>query len=89
MGAAQTICIHHSGQVYLGTWNNTQVAIKVLETEAGITPSSTVCSTFCFADDILMSCVQAIRQEIEVSYYDSLAEFECGIDIDQYRLGRC
>jgi hypothetical protein len=63
----------------LGTWNSTQVAIKVLATEAGIAPSSTVCSTFFFADDKLMSCVQAIRQEIEVRYYDS--EFECGIDV--------
>ena len=38
----------NSGQVYLGTWNNAQVALKVFATEAGITPSSTVrlCSVF-------------------------------------------
>jgi len=28
------------GQVFVGTWNNTQVALKVLATDAGITPSS-------------------------------------------------
>ena len=32
----------NSGQVYLGTWNNTQIALKVLVTETGTFPSSTV-----------------------------------------------
>jgi hypothetical protein len=26
----------------MGTWNNTQVAIKVMKTEGGVMPSSTV-----------------------------------------------
>ncbi|KIM77885.1 hypothetical protein PILCRDRAFT_824860 [Piloderma croceum F 1598] len=29
------------GEVFMGTWNNTQVAIKVMKTEGGIMPSST------------------------------------------------
>jgi len=29
------------GQVFMGTWNNTQVAFKVLSTQDGVTPSST------------------------------------------------
>jgi hypothetical protein len=32
----------HSGEVFMGTWNNTQVAIKVMKTEGGVMPSSTV-----------------------------------------------
>ena len=32
----------NSRQVYLGTWNNTQIALKVLVTETGTFPSSTV-----------------------------------------------
>ena len=37
----------NSGQVYLGTWNNTQIALKVLVTETGTFPSSTVgCSSY-------------------------------------------
>jgi hypothetical protein len=37
----------NSGQVFLGTWNNTQIALKVLVTETGTFPSSTVgCSSF-------------------------------------------
>jgi hypothetical protein len=46
------LCVAHrfyiraSGQVFLGTCNNTQVAIRVLATEGGITSSLTVYSTF-------------------------------------------
>jgi hypothetical protein len=37
----------NSGQVFLGTWNNTQIALKVLVTGAGTFPSSTVgCSSY-------------------------------------------
>ena len=32
----------NSGQVFLGTWNNTQIALKVLVTETSTSPSSTV-----------------------------------------------
>jgi hypothetical protein len=32
----------HSGEVFMGTWNNTQVAIKVMKTDGGVMPSSTV-----------------------------------------------
>jgi hypothetical protein len=35
-------CDHNSGQVFLGTWNNTPVALKVLTTQGGIVPSSMV-----------------------------------------------
>jgi hypothetical protein len=31
-----------SGRVYIGNWNNTTVALKVLITEDGVTPSATV-----------------------------------------------
>jgi hypothetical protein len=31
-----------SGQVFMGTWNETPVALKVLTTQAGISPSSAV-----------------------------------------------
>jgi hypothetical protein len=33
--------IDYSGEVFKGTWNNTQVALKVLKTEGGVMPSST------------------------------------------------
>jgi len=32
-----------SGKVYKGTWNKAEVALKVLKTESGVTPSSKVC----------------------------------------------
>jgi hypothetical protein len=36
-----------SGKVYRGTWNQTEVAIKVLQNVAGVTPSLVVgCNTF-------------------------------------------
>ena len=60
------IHIHNSGQVFLGTWDNTPVALKVLTTQGGIMPSSMVCCGINIADEVLMLCVQAIHQEIEV-----------------------
>ena len=33
---------YNSGHVFLGTWNNTQIALKVLVTETGTFPTSTV-----------------------------------------------
>ena len=36
-----------SGQVYEGRWNRTSVAIKVLRSKDGITPSSEVCHLVC------------------------------------------
>ena len=36
------LTIRQSGQVYKGTWNGTEVAVKVLTTETGIRPSSAV-----------------------------------------------
>jgi hypothetical protein len=41
--------VDHSGQVFMGTWNKAQVALKVLTTENGITPNSTVCLQLVFA----------------------------------------
>jgi hypothetical protein len=38
--------IHCSGQVFKGTWNETEVAVKVLTIEPGITPSSAVSPRF-------------------------------------------
>jgi hypothetical protein len=62
--------ICNSRQVFLGTWNNTPVALKVLATEAGSTPSSMVCCSLHIGVDILTSLIQAIRQEIEVRIVD-------------------
>jgi hypothetical protein len=37
----------HSGQVFQGLWNKTEVALKVLKTEGGIMPSSAVSLKLC------------------------------------------
>jgi hypothetical protein len=50
--AAYLFCMRNSGQVFLGTLINTNVAIKVLATESGVTPSSTVCCSYHFASNI-------------------------------------
>ena len=49
--------LHNSGQVFLGIWNNTPVVLKVLMMASGITPSSMVCDSFCFADKLLIPCL--------------------------------
>jgi hypothetical protein len=35
-----------SSKVFQGTWNKTHVALKVLRTDSGITPSSGVCKSY-------------------------------------------
>ena len=44
-----------SGQVFRGIWNKTPVALKVLATEAGVTPSSAVRHRFSMFIQIFMS----------------------------------
>ena len=74
--------------MFIGTWNNTQVALKVLVTDTGLAPSSMVrYYTFHFGDELLMSRMQAIRQEIEVRNY--AAKFDYHIDSWWRRHGRC
>lgn len=36
----------HSGQVFKGTWNKTDVALKVFKNQAGVNPSSAVSTVF-------------------------------------------
>ena len=57
--AVYLFCMRNSGQGFQGTWNNTNVAIKVLATasESGVTPSLTVCRSYHFSDSLLMSRV--------------------------------
>jgi len=80
--------IPNSSQVFIGTWNNTQVALKVLATDTGLTSSSMVrYYSFHFGDEILMSRMQAIRQEIEVRNPSS--RFGYHIEISSRRHGQC
>jgi len=71
----------------MGTWNETQVALKVLTTQAGISPSSAVrcrseqlCRYWC-------RDFQAIRREIQVRTYHS--KYGHSTDIWSRRLGHC
>jgi hypothetical protein len=62
---------YDSGEVFLGTWNNTQVALKVLATGSGIMTNPMVCDITWYFNLILISNLQAIRQEIEVRHWRS------------------
>lgn len=50
----------HSGQVFKGTWNKTDVALKVLKNQAGVHPSSTVSSVF-LSSSTMCSFLDPIR----------------------------
>lgn len=57
----------HSGQVHLGTWQDTEVALKVWKTEQGVTVSSKVTHSFSDTHLHLTSIFQIIQKEIKVS----------------------
>jgi hypothetical protein len=64
---------HNSGKVFLGTWNKTRVALKVLKTEAGISPSHAVRYSYFSPkkQHMLRLRFQAIRREINVQILNS------------------
>jgi hypothetical protein len=49
MTMAHPLIVHYiSGQVFTESWNKTQVVLKVLMVEDGVTPNSTVCQELSF-----------------------------------------
>ena len=74
--AAYLFCMRNSGQVFLGTLINTNVAIKVLATESGVTPSSTVCCSYHFASNIshnVLNLYQAFDGDCRKLFSSSIA----------------
>ena len=50
-------CVHNSGEVFLGIWNGTQIALKVLKTETGVPPRAEVCCIFHCSAEMFMPCL--------------------------------
>jgi hypothetical protein len=57
-----------SGQVFKGTWNMTDIALKVLKTGGFLVPSSAVRMITYPLSVLLMSGQQIIRREVEVTF---------------------